>query len=225
MAAASSICQGPPSSMMNARQSQWQRPLRPSRNTVTAFKCNGECATVKTTYRLMTGRQQRDRDILDLQQLRFVGLCLRPFCDRSLHTLQLCRWWIKQWPCTQHKQAHLQHSVAAPPHLATAAPVIHRGVCIVNSEAENAVDAAAVRRLGYKLRMSPSCLPSLLITGKGGTFAFVLLDETRDDKTWERCDVCSSSAQLHATCGRHALFAGGHASMHTAHLHWCTAAC
>ena len=68
-----------------------------------------------------------------------------------------------------------------------AAPVTQRGVCIVNSEAMNAVDAAAIRRLGFKLRMSPSCLPSLLITGRGGTFAFVLLDANQDDKTWERC--------------------------------------
>jgi hypothetical protein len=68
-----------------------------------------------------------------------------------------------------------------------AAPIVQRGVCIVNSEAENAVDAAAIRRLGYKLRTSPSCLPSLLITGRGGTFAFVLLDEKRNDETWERC--------------------------------------
>ena len=86
-----------------------------------------------------------------------------------------------------------------------AAPIVQRGVCIVNSEAENAVDAAAIRRLGFKLRMSPSCLPSLLITGRGGTFAFVLLDEKRDNETWERCLACSSTGQLHATCDHHVL--------------------
>ena len=76
---------------------------------------------------------------------------------------------------------------AAPPPFPMPAPCVQRGVCIVNSEAENAVDATAIRGLGYKLRTSPSCLPSLLVTGKGGTFAFVLLDEQRNEKTWERC--------------------------------------
>ena len=54
MAAASSICQGAPSSVIAARQPQCQRPLRPSSNNTVrshsrAFKWNGECATVKAT--------------------------------------------------------------------------------------------------------------------------------------------------------------------------------
>lgn len=57
----------------------------------------------------------------------------------------------------------------------------------MNSEAEGAVDAAKVRRLGYKLRMSPACLPTMLITGKACTIAFLLLDTgQQSDKIWER---------------------------------------
>lgn len=80
---------------------------------------------------------------------------------------------------------HAQHEAASP--AASSAPPIQRGVCIVNSNAEAAVDAPEITRLGYKLRTSPSCLPSMLVTGKGCTIAFVLLDDSQGDEVWERC--------------------------------------
>lgn len=71
------------------------------------------------------------------------------------------------------------------------------------------MEAAEVRRLGYKLRVSPSCLPSMLITGKGCTIAFLLLDDDQSKEMWERCgplqqlhderDVMSCSLPLSGT--------------------------
>lgn len=98
---------------------------------------------------------------------------------------------------------HVQHG-AASPAASSAAPADHRGVCIVNSDSEGSVDAAEVARLGYKLRVSPSCLPAMLVTGRGCTIAFMLLDgsqsstQTGGDDIWDRSvyHVCL----LHCRC-------------------------
>lgn len=114
----------------------------------------------------------------------------------------------------------MQHSSSVP-------AAGSRGVCIVSQRVADVVDCAQITASGFKLRLSDTCVPDLLISGSGTTIAVVelnaslSLEELERQGIWDRCtsrihtavvnqhSVTGSGGPLSTYCHEHTLLFAG----------------